>query len=131
MNVYAARIEDALLVAMVNKTGDPVQMRLLGRHKQNRGALDADSAFARSGKRCGIHESKHGPQTVPALLSRVVEAATDANGKIEIWRKVRNRNRQPLRISSQFFYRWSAFRVDTSQRLSYDSQNLLIGFLTL
>ena len=28
VNVYAARIEDALLVAIVNKTGDPVQMRL-------------------------------------------------------------------------------------------------------
>jgi hypothetical protein len=30
VNVYAARMEDALLVTMVNKSGDPVQMRLHG-----------------------------------------------------------------------------------------------------
>jgi hypothetical protein len=30
VNAYAARVEDALLVAMVNKSGDPVQVRLHG-----------------------------------------------------------------------------------------------------
>jgi hypothetical protein len=30
VNAYAARVEDALVVAMINKSGDPVQVRLHG-----------------------------------------------------------------------------------------------------